>query len=204
MDPRPQASPDHHFWTGDGEQAGWFIHGYQSAWLPATLLQADQEAALADALFAATRHWDVGLHFNKGLAGAPQEEIEAARDSATNPDALGAFALAIIAGGGKPAYPGQPDADPALAEAARAAQQIGRAMTALRQVAPNAGSYVSESDYFEADWGKSFWGSNYPRLKKVKQRYDPEGLFFVHHGVGSDEWDAAGFKRLRPAERGDA
>jgi hypothetical protein len=30
----------------------------------------------------------------------------------------------------------------------------------------------------------------------VKRKYDPEGLFFVHHGVRSDEWSADGFERL--------
>jgi hypothetical protein len=30
----------------------------------------------------------------------------------------------------------------------------------------------------------------------VKRQYDPTGLFFVHHGVGSEEWSADGFARL--------
>jgi FAD/FMN-containing dehydrogenase len=50
-----------------------------------------------------------------------------------------------------------------------------------------AGSYVSESNYFNKNWGHAFWGPNHARLKAVKRKYDPEGLFFVHHGVGSDE-----------------
>jgi len=29
----------------------------------------------------------------------------------------------------------------------------------------------------------------------VKRKYDPDGLFFVHHGVGSEEWSADGFTR---------
>ena len=29
----------------------------------------------------------------------------------------------------------------------------------------------------------------------VKAKYDPEGLFFVHHGVGSEAWSADGFTR---------
>jgi hypothetical protein len=30
----------------------------------------------------------------------------------------------------------------------------------------------------------------------VKQKYDPAGLFFVHHGVGSEHWSADGFERV--------
>jgi hypothetical protein len=39
-------------------------------------------------------------------------------------------------------------------------------------------------NFFERDWQRSFWGANYPRLQAVKAKYDPDGLFFVHHGVG--------------------
>jgi FAD/FMN-containing dehydrogenase len=42
------------------------------------------------------------------------------------------------------------------------------------------------NDYFEADWQTAFWGDHYARLLQVKERYDPDGLFFVHHGVGTD------------------
>ncbi|GAB2549823.1 BBE domain-containing protein [Rhodanobacter koreensis] len=55
---------------------------------------------------------------------------------------------------------------------------------------------VSESDYFEPAWQTSFWGTNYPKLVAVKQKYDTDGLFFVHHGVGSEAWSADGFTRL--------
>ena len=65
----------------------------------------------------------------------------------------------------------------------------------LRRIAPDGGSYVSESNYFNSSWQDAFWGSNYPRLREVKAKYDPDGLFFVHHGVGSEEWSADGFAR---------
>jgi Berberine and berberine like len=38
----------------------------------------------------------------------------------------------------------------------------------------------------EADWQTAFWGKHYARLLRVKERYGPGGLSFVHHGVGTD------------------
>ncbi|WP_266180744.1 FAD-binding oxidoreductase [Dyella humicola] len=195
-DSRPSAPRNHVFWAGDQGQVAQFIHGYRSAWLPQSLLGGDQQATLADALFAASRHWGLSLHFNKGLAGAPADAVALARDTAMNPQALDAFALAIIASEGDPAFPGMPDAEPDLANARDEAARIRQAMDALLKAAPGAGSYVSESDYFERDWQTSFWGTNYPRLASVKRQYDPEGLFFVHHGVGSEGWSEDGFSRL--------
>jgi FAD/FMN-containing dehydrogenase len=196
-DDREGAPRDHILWSGDHGQVGWFIHGFKSAWLPAALLQKGRQASLVDALYAASRHTDVELHFNKGLAGAPAEAIAAARDTATNPQVLDAFALAIIAGGEGPAYQGMPGAGADLAEARSDAANIDSAMSELLNVAPGAGAYVSESDYFQRDWQTAFWGTNYPKLAAVKRKYDPDGLFFVHHGVGSEDWSVDGFTRLR-------
>ena len=69
-------------------------------------------------------------------------------------------------------------------------------MSELRKIAPDGGSYVSESNYFEPSWQHSFWGVNYPKLRAAKAKYDSDGLFFVHHGVGSEDWSADGFTRL--------
>ena len=48
-------------------------------------------------------------------------------------------------------------------------------MDALRALVPDAGSYLSESDFFDARWRESFWGQNYPRLLAVKRAYDRTG-----------------------------
>jgi Berberine and berberine like len=60
----------------------------------------------------------------------------------------------------------------------------------------NPGSYVSDSNYFEKRWQQSYWGTNYPRLSEIKRKYDPNGVFFVHNGVGSEQWSADGFTKL--------
>src|SRR5262249_17286424 len=133
---------------------------------------------------------------NKGLAGASTEEIAAARNTAINPAVLDAFALAIIAAGEPPAFPGLAGREPDLTAARLGAAAVTVSMAELEKIAPMPGSYLNEADYFEADWKKSFWGANYPRLAAVKKRYDPDGLFFTHHGVGSDEWSSDGFTRL--------
>jgi FAD/FMN-containing dehydrogenase len=196
-DPRPGAPATHAWWSGDQEQVGAFIHGYESLWLPAKLLRQDQQKRLADALFSASRSKEVEMHFNKGIAGAPPAAVAATKDTATNPAVLDAFVLVIIADGERPSYPGL--ARPAMdtTAARRNAREIDVATAHLRKIAPNAGSYVSESNYFNRSWQKEYWGTNYSRLRAIKRKYDPDGLFFVHHGVGSEDWSGDGFTRLK-------
>jgi FAD/FMN-containing dehydrogenase len=195
-DPRPGAAAIHAWWSGDQDQVGAFLHGYDSLWMPAVLLRQDQQQRLADALFAASRHKQVGMHFNKGIAGAPAAAVAATKDTATNPDVVDAFVLVIIADGERPSYPGlaRPAMDTTAAH--RNAHEIDLAAAQLRKIAPKAGSYVSESNYFNASWQKAYWGTNYSRLRAIKKKYDPDGLFFVHHGVGSEDWSGDGFTRL--------
>ena len=196
-DNRPDAPAVNVWWTGDGGQVSWTIYAYESQWLPASLLKQDSQERLTDALFSGTRHWEVELHFNKGLAGAPADTIAAARETATNPAVLDAFALAIIGSGAGPSYPGIKGHEPDVEAARHDAAAVEKAMDELRKVAPVRAAYVSESNFFEKDWQHSFWGPNHERLQEVKAKYDPEGLFFVHHGVGSEDWSDDGFTRLR-------
>ncbi|MGH9080259.1 MAG: BBE domain-containing protein [Acidimicrobiales bacterium] len=46
-------------------------------------------------------------------------------------------------------------------------------MALLGSVTPDAGAYVNEADYFQPDWARCFWRDNYPRLLRIKERYDP-------------------------------
>jgi len=189
--------PSNHAWSeGDQGECGIFLHGYDSLWLPASLLQAKHQPRLVDALFAASRYKLLRVFLNKGLAGAPLEVLEATRQTATNPAVVEAFALVIIADGHGLAYPGLTRTTKDLTSARRDAHDIDLAAAELRQIAPNAGSYVSESNYFNRSWQNEYWGRNYPRLRAIKTQYDPDGLFFVHHGVGSEDWSDDGFTRI--------
>ena len=197
QDDRPGAPEGNVFWKGNLGEAGWFLYGYESTFMPAALIDPARQPQLVEALFAASRQWTTALHFNKGLAGAPAEAVAQAKEAATSPAVADAFALAIIAASGPPAFAGIAGHEPDLAMARQRAGRIAAAMAELRKLVPEPGAYVSESNYFEADWQKAFWGPNYARLRQVKDKYDPDGLFFVHHGVGSEDFSPDGFSRLK-------
>ncbi|HTV85018.1 MAG TPA: FAD-binding oxidoreductase [Dyella sp.] len=193
FDDRPGAPPWRAYWDGEQYEAAWFIHGYRSAWLSQALLHPDQSRHLADALFDASRTRFVELYFGKGLAGGPPDALARTGDTAMNRQVLDAFALAILGAGGDPAFPNMPGAKIDAKQARGDVHDLDQAMAALYRLNPGAGSYVAESDYFLSDWQSRFWGHNYTRLAAIKQRYDPDGLFVVHHGVGSEAWSADGF-----------
>jgi FAD/FMN-containing dehydrogenase len=195
-DGRPGAPADNVFWAGNLAEAGHYIFGYESLWLPAALLGKERQERLADALAAASHHAPVELHFQKGLAGGAPEAIAATRDTVMNPKVLDAFVLAIVGGEGPPLFPGIDGHAPDLDAGRRSASEVARAMGELKALAPNGGSYFAESNFFEQEWQAAYWGENYARLSEVKRKYDPAGLFFVHHGVGSEAWNADGFERV--------
>jgi FAD/FMN-containing dehydrogenase len=195
-DTRNDAPRTHMLWKGDQGQVGWYLHGYASAWMPSALLGDARREDAAAAICAAAAHMPVELHCNKGLFGAPAEAIDASRATATHPAVLDAFALALIGTASGPAYAGSGgvvDED----RAQRGAERVQQSYQALRTVLPAAPTYVSECDFFQRDWQQAFWGPHYPRLLAAKRRYDPDGLFVIHHGAGSEDWSADGFERRR-------
>ena len=136
FDNRSGAGRNNMWWKGDGGQVGWFIWGYQSLWLPASLLEHDAQQRLADALFASSRSSGVELHFNKGLAGAPPDAIAGAKDTAMNPAVLTAFALAIAGDAQGPAYPEIPGHEPSVVAGRKAAERVDRCLSQLRALVP--------------------------------------------------------------------
>ena len=183
-DDRPGAPPDR-FWNSTNQfEVSWYLHAYQTRWMPRGLL--DTPDTLADTLFRASRPLGISLHFNKALSGAAATALARDRATAINPAVFDAAALALCASWEQYAFPGVPghEPDPELARAGQ--QAVSEVMDIVRVAAPEAGSYVNETDYHEPDWQRSFWGDHYARLLEIKRKYDPGNLFRVHHGVGSE------------------
>jgi hypothetical protein len=76
----------------------------------------------------------------------------------------------------------------------RQAEPIARAMTEIRKLPPDGGRPPSGrgSPLRHLLW-RPYQAAL--RLLAVKKAYYLDGLFFVHHGVGSERWSADGFTR---------
>jgi hypothetical protein len=59
-------------------------------------------------------------------------------------------------------------------------------MQRWRDASPGAGSYLSESDRLEPNFQWSFYGSYYPKLLKLKQKFDAKNVFWASTAVGSE------------------
>lgn len=88
----------------------------------------------------------------------------------------------------------------------------------LRKLEPDSGSYLNEvcaphvlphvskptnilvdvhigdsqADAREPNWQQAFYGSHYQELRRIKDKYDPEGRFLVLNGVGWERWEESG------------
>ncbi|KAG8839697.1 hypothetical protein FRC18_008417 [Serendipita sp. 400] len=59
------------------------------------------------------------------------------------------------------------------------------AMRRVVELTPESGTYAAEANIHEKDHIRSFWGTNYPKLLSIKQKYDPEGVLDCWNCVGS-------------------
>ena len=55
----------------------------------------------------------------------------------------------------------------------------------------DGGAYSNEADVREPNFQTTFFGPNYARLSYIKRLYDPDSMFIVPAGVGSENFDAA-------------
>ena len=47
-------------------------------------------------------------------------------------------------------------------------------------------SNASQAWIKNPDWKKTFWGPNYPKLSEIKEKWDPEMVFYVTPGINAD------------------
>jgi hypothetical protein len=144
---------------------------------------------LADAFYRASRLHPFIFQINKGLSGEHPEARARDEQTALHPGCFEAGGLVIMGSAQQYKYPGVEGHKPSARISREVGSDINRAMGYIMDVTPGAGSYSTEADFFLEDWQEAQWGTNYPRLLRIKRTYDPANFFKVHHGVGSEELD---------------
>jgi hypothetical protein len=59
----------------------------------------------------------------------------------------------------------------------------------LAALTPNGSCYLNEGDFLQPDWQQVFYGSNYDKLLAIKNKYDPNHMFYAVTAVGSEYWE---------------
>jgi hypothetical protein len=49
----------------------------------------------------------------------------------------------------------------------------------LASITPGGTTYLSEGDFRDPNWKQNFYGANYESLEKIKNKYDPEHIFYA-------------------------
>ncbi|KAJ7587590.1 FAD-binding domain-containing protein [Mycena floridula] len=74
--------------------------------------------------------------------------------------------------------------DASVSEISKSYADLTAAADILRAMTPDSGGYLNEADVYEPNYEASFWGHNYDKLLSIKNKYDPDHLLDVWHGVG--------------------
>lgn len=64
---------------------------------------------------------------------------------------------------------------------------------AIEAATVGSGAYLNEADPFvyppsSSDWQQKFYGSNYDKLRQIKNRWDPSSLLYARTAVGSEDY----------------
>lgn len=125
-----------------------------------------------------------GLYVTIGLQGGPiMAKMSEERFAATNPAWRSAY-LHFMAGGAD--FP--PDLAPQQ-QLQRAGDWTEATKEAMwRRWAPDSGAYMNEANPLNTNFQHDYYGSNYPRLLQIKEKYDPNMTLYVLSGVGTEGW----------------
>jgi len=183
------------YWNGDNGETNVFWAGYESAWLPQSLLAPNKVQELADTIIKAANEFRFAFHFQKGLAGASEQRLAEARNTPVHPSVLDAFALLLCGSAQQNVYD-QKGLELDETAVRLHGKQVSKVYEIFRVIQPDTGSYSAEMNFHDKQWKTRAWGDNYPKLLAIKNRYDPDGLFTGHHQVGSEYWGKDGFERI--------
>lgn len=186
FDDRPNAPKGYFWWKGNASEVAAYWGGYDGRGVPFAMAQGSNSAVLAKALFDASRTSLILWQTNKALYGEHPEARKRDKTTSINPAVFNNIAFITIGAWRQGKYPGIAGHEPITAESQIQFEGVSAASRALRAVTEVGGSYSNEGSYFEKDWRQQFWGSNYPRLLRIKKRYDPNNVFTVHKGVGAE------------------
>ncbi|CAG8161342.1 unnamed protein product [Penicillium salamii] len=67
---------------------------------------------------------------------------------------------------------------------AKTAQAFLDILDPLKKLSPGGGAYFNEAHYLEPEWQDVYFGTNYPKLLDVKNKYDPTHVFDCWRCVG--------------------
>lgn len=186
FDDRPKAPKGYFWWSGNASEVAAYWGAYDGLGVPFSMTRGDNARTLAQGLFDASRTSLILWQTNKALYGEHPEARRRDETTSINPAVFDNVAFITIGAWKQGKYPGVKGHEPVPAESQAQFDGVMGASAAIRAVTKGGGSYSNEGNYFEKDWQQEFWGSNYPRLLKVKKKYDPTNLFRVHKGVGSE------------------
>ena len=71
-----------------------------------------------------------------------------------------------------------------------------RASTLTASPVPPLTILSSQGDFRQPNFTDVFYGINYPALRSIKAKYDPNDIFYATTAVGSDEWTVLNDGRL--------
>lgn len=81
-------------------------------------------------------------------------------------------------------------------------RQMNEFQDDLKLLTPGGGAYMNEGTFDNPTWKNDYYGDNYDQLLEIKNRYDPEFIFYGPASVGSDYWSIDSDGRLCKACEG--
>lgn len=73
---------------------------------------------------------------------------------------------------------------------------VNKIIPKLEALTPGGGAYLNEDNFRQSNWQETFYGKNYGTLLGIKNKWDPDHLFYATTAVGSEEWRVASDGRM--------